>query len=125
MPDENKLKSLDDAMFQVKRTCYRCAHFDEGGRGWGTCRKITYEHKKHSGDERQASVPIDGWCPDHETWSEARALLGAHQQFIEKTGFPDPCECGQHGITVIMGVVFCIDCADRLRKAAQGDPQGQ
>ena len=85
MPDKNKLQSLSEAGFQVKRTCYRCAFFDEGGRGWGTCREITYEHQKHTATEkpRQASVPIDGWCPQHETRSEARALLGAHIQFYK------------------------------------------
>jgi hypothetical protein len=86
MPDENKLQALEDAHFQVKRTCNRCAFFDEGGLGWGTCRKITYEHKKHTKSEkpRQASVPIDGWCPQHETWLEAEALLGGHRKFVEE-----------------------------------------
>lgn len=118
MPDKNKLKALDDAMFQVKKTCYRCAFFDKGARGWGSCRKITYEHNKHTETEtpRSASVPIDGWCPQHQTWLEAKALLGAHAQFTEKTGFPDPCDCGQHGITVLMGAVLCFDCADTLMK---------
>lgn len=85
MPDENKLQSLTDAGFQVRSTCYRCAFFDEGARGWGTCRKITYEHKKHSASERprQASVPVDGWCPLHETWLEVEALLGEHRRFRE------------------------------------------
>jgi len=84
MPDENKLRALKEADFQVRRVCYRCAFFDEGARGWGTCRKITYEHRKHTGAPRQASVPVDGWCPQQETWLEAEALLGEHRRFNEK-----------------------------------------
>jgi len=114
MPDENKLSALEEAGFQVKRTCYRCGFFDAGARGWGTCRKITYEHKKHTGKPRQASVPVDGWCPHHETWTEAKALLGAHRRFIEHTGFPDPCECGQAALVRVSKQNVCADCYVRL-----------
>ena len=114
MPDENKLQSLEDAGFQVKRTCYRCAHFDEGARGWGTCRKIIYEHKKHTGAPRQASVPVDGWCSQNEVRTEAQALLKGHSKFMEKTGFIEPCECGQSALVRHLKQNVCADCYVRL-----------
>ncbi len=110
MPDENKLQALEDAGFQVKRTCLRCAHFDAGRANWGTCRKISYEHKKHTGEPRQASVPADGWCPQHETWLEAKALLKGHAKFMEKTGFTEPCECGRPALIRHLKQNVCEDC---------------
>ena len=116
MPDENKLQALEDAGFQVKRTCYRCAHFDGGGRGWGTCRKITYDHKKHTGESRQASVPVDGWCPENAPWLEAEALLKVHRKFVEKTGFTSPCECGRPALIRHMKQNVCEDCYEVMPK---------
>jgi len=85
MPDENKLQALADAQFQVKKTCFRCDHFLEGAGGWGACLQITYEHKKHTptAAPRPASVPLDGWCPQHDPTPEALAHLSAHIRFLE------------------------------------------
>lgn len=85
MPDLNKLEALDSAGFMIRPTCLRCEHFDEGANAWGTCRKITYEHLKHTSDDkpRQASVPVDGWCPQYSERYEAVALLGAHRAFFK------------------------------------------
>jgi hypothetical protein len=85
MPDENKFQALTDAHFVVRRTCLRCAHFMrfQTGAEWGTCGLITYEHLKHTGPPRNASVPVDGSCPEHKFRESAKAELGAHQRFIE------------------------------------------
>jgi len=119
MPDKNKLEALTEAGFQVKKTCLRCASFDQGGSFWGTCRKIRYQHLKHTAphDEPKrgfkASVPVDGWCPQHETWLEAKALLGAHSEFMEKGGFPDPCPCGKKALDLLRGEALCFDCFEK------------
>lgn len=115
MPDENKLQALSDAGFQVKRTCYRCAFYDGGAGSWGTCRKITYKHKKHTATEkpRQVSVPIDGWCPMHETWLEVEALLRGYRPFVEQGGFPDPCKCGKKATVFHKAEALCFECFDR------------
>lgn len=89
MPDKNKFEALAEAGFQVKLTCLRCAHFVEGANGWGTCWKIRYQHLKHTSpydDPKgfRASVPVDGWCPQHEVHYGKQVLLGAHQEFVEE-----------------------------------------
>lgn len=86
MPDENKLQALADAGFIIQRTCYRCVNFQVAHpmqQRWGTCALISYDHLKHSGPPRQASVPPDGSCPRHEFGPYAEADLGAHSRFIE------------------------------------------
>ena len=117
MPDENKLQALDDAHFKVKRTCLRCAHFSQGAGLWGTCRLISYEHTKHTtvDNPRQASVPVDGWCPRHETWLEAESLLQGHRRFVEASGF-EKCYCGSASVAVVDGRGYCLECADERRE---------
>ena len=64
MPDENKLRALEAVGFTLKDVCGACEHFRPGrARPWGTCRVTTYSHGKHSGADREASVPDSGWCP--------------------------------------------------------------
>lgn len=85
MPDQNKLKVLHEAGFQIRATCFRCLHFSRGANQWGTCESLRYEHLKHSNpqDGRKASVPIDGWCPNFKMWEYGDEELGAYHQFLE------------------------------------------
>lgn len=86
MPDNAKMKALADADFKVKSTCIRCKHFRQGNTNtqWGTCKIIKYKHEKHSGGEREASVPTDGWCPGFEIAANRLAELGAHTRFFKE-----------------------------------------
>ncbi len=64
MPDQNKLDALAKAGFSVKATCGICAHATlRVGSDWGTCSKIRYEHGKHAGPSREASIHRAGGCP--------------------------------------------------------------
>ena len=85
MPDPNKFEALRKAGFKVRPTCRRCVHFS-GGSGWGTCAKIPYDHLKHTGPARYASVPVDGWCPSHKfhKYHNLKHPLGAHEEFVDE-----------------------------------------
>ena len=84
MPDENKFRALRTAGFRIVPTCASCAYFnrtDDRSRGdplaWGTCRLVRYEHAKHSGSIREASVRADGQCHSHAATSRAAEDLRA------------------------------------------------
>lgn len=83
MPDEAKLAALRAHGFKVVRTCASCAYFNHRDTPshvrdpmlWGTCRLVRYEHGKHTGSVREASVRSDGACLSHaETGRSAEDL---------------------------------------------------
>ena len=85
MPDPNKFEALRSARFQVRSVCSYCVFFRVGNRAaWGVCTKIPYEHQKHTGPKRAASVPATGFCPEFEAHQpDIEAHLGAHIEFFE------------------------------------------
>ena len=88
MPDPNKLQALRDANFRVLPTCAYCRFWHgQHSTGWGSCPQIPYQHGKHTGDERMASTPDNGWCPKYEA---DRAFLDgrlkAHLEFFDEEG---------------------------------------
>lgn len=82
MPDPSKFRALKSADFSIPPTCARCGFFVKGANGWGTCRVIPYQHEKHTGDTRFASVPADGTCPGFTRCESEIAKLGAHVEFF-------------------------------------------
>ncbi len=64
MPDPSKLAALGSAGYRLRDICGICvqARFPSPT-DWGTCSKIAYEHGKHVGAPRQASIHRSGWCP--------------------------------------------------------------
>ncbi len=88
MPDANKLQVLRDAGFKIREVCGGCSHYrtNQWSREWGGCAKAQYRHQKHSGDERDVSVPFNGWCPSYS--EDAVALsdvtFGFYREFFEK-----------------------------------------
>lgn len=88
MPDPNKLQALRESGFKVRPNCSYCRFFRIGNRpSWGTCEKIPYEHQKHSGPARHASVPATGVCPAVKVIQEAvESHLGSHAEFFEEYG---------------------------------------
>lgn len=90
MPDENKFAKLRAVGYRVPVTCGMCIHGDFPSRGspWGTCGLHQYEHKKHDNPEggRGVSVHVSGTCPDAEIDGLKAAVLGAHREFLKKSG---------------------------------------
>ena len=82
MPDKNKMQALRDAGFCVLQTCSLCGYFIKGANGWGTCKAISYQHLKHTGDIRFASVPNQGHCNRFVEFASEVGKLGAHQEFF-------------------------------------------
>ena len=87
MPDANKLQALRSAKFRVLPTCATCLYW-HGHRSsrWGACAAIPYQHGKHTGDERMASTPENGWCLRYEATSDIGDQLGAHMEFFDAEG---------------------------------------
>lgn len=85
MPDENKLKSLVEANYNIPICCGLCKHarFEEHISGWGTCKKIKYKHLKHTGEEREASIHEYGSCPNAELDTSVDFLHG-HRIFLNQ-----------------------------------------
>ena len=85
MPDESKFTALREAGYQIKATCLFCVHgkFPHGSL-WGECQRHQYEHGKHTGGSRNASVLGLGSCPQFEedTVKVAVLGLGAHTEFL-------------------------------------------
>lgn len=85
MPDPDKFAALRAAGVHVVPTCGSCVHFDGPtspagfpvAAGWGTCRRIAYQHGKHT-DRREAGVPADALCPEHAWSPGAVARLGPY-----------------------------------------------
>jgi hypothetical protein len=76
MPDPNKLAALAAAGYVIHDTCGSCVHADfRGPTPWGSCKKIRYQHGKHTGDLRQASIHRSGSCSSFELASVTEADL--------------------------------------------------
>jgi len=87
MPDPNKLEVLREARFRVLPTCRTCISFLPGScSNWGTCRRLTYDHGKHTGEDRHPSVPPNGWCMGYATTDSHLSWLGAHNEFFDAEG---------------------------------------
>lgn len=81
MPDKTKLDALDKAGFKIKATCGICVHATiRVGSDWGTCSLIRYEHEKHTGSPRDASIHKAGGCALFE-------LDPADKTDLAKSGF--------------------------------------
>jgi hypothetical protein len=66
MMDQNKRKQLQVLQYKILPTCGRCVHGDFKDYQWGTCRKHTYQHQKHTEATRQLSIHASGYCsPEH------------------------------------------------------------
>ena len=88
MPDENKFAKLNEIGYIIPPCCILCTHGTfVGAARWGTCDKHTYEHKKHTGDERQMSINISGHCDDFRTNDEKLCRLMSFQRFFKD---PEP-----------------------------------
>ena len=85
--DENKLEKLKQEKFKIKRCCAFCLHRNFGGihaNQWGTCKKHSYEHKKHSDKKRELSITRFGYCEGFELdETEAGHILGLFLEFLE------------------------------------------
>ena len=63
MPDINKIRALQNAEFRLRLGCHFCIHSTlKPIRDWGTSGKISYQHEKHTGEARQASIHRSGYC---------------------------------------------------------------
>lgn len=83
--DANKLNILKEVGYHVPNLCCFCSHssFPSKLDNWGTCGKITYQHKKHSDSERQLSITRFGHCEDwFEPLISSISQLGAYNQFM-------------------------------------------
>lgn len=76
--DANKFKVLQDANYTIAPTCEVCIHSEIRPDGWGRCKRLPYEHGKHTASDRLASIHRSGRC-DHGVLSAGRAvdLVGA------------------------------------------------
>lgn len=83
MPDPNKLKVLKEAGYIVRPSCDSCEHFIIGTNKWGTCGVIKYQHSKHTGDPRNASVRRDGWCPKYNCVSSTDLEISGFEIFLQ------------------------------------------
>jgi hypothetical protein len=85
MPDQNKLKKLNEIGYQIRPTCGICrfAEFKDKS-DWGACfyEGHTYQHEKHVGAPRRLSIHRSGYCPSFEGKPEINADLA-------KSGFLD------------------------------------
>jgi hypothetical protein len=88
--DENKAQALRDAGYRVRGCCSLCQNknFPKPRADWGTCKVNLYDHKKHTGEPREASVHRTGWCPNFVMEEGAEAQFGKYSEFVE--GATDP-----------------------------------
>ena len=60
--DKNKLKRLEEVGYKINDCCAICIHGEFPNNDFGTCKKYTYKHQKHSLSERQLSICKTGVC---------------------------------------------------------------
>lgn len=61
--DANKRKTLIAVGYEIGAVCGRCIHADiQPKSDWGTCKIMTYRHKKHTEEIRQLSIYRYGSC---------------------------------------------------------------
>lgn len=82
--DENKLDKLKQIQYEILPTCHNCKHFKQlSDKFFGECCAYKYQHKKHTGAERQLSVYLGGHCPTHQWANEDMMMLHSFKQFIK------------------------------------------
>jgi hypothetical protein len=62
--DENKRKKLKEIGYEIHPSCGMCQSGIFEGVAWGTCKKHTYEHLKHTEETRELSIFRHGVCPE-------------------------------------------------------------
>lgn len=83
MPDPAKIEALQAAGYKILPVCLTCKHLNPAGprsRAWGTCQLVSYEHGKHTGEPRKATVHVAGSCDKHE-------MRDGHHIGLSDTGF--------------------------------------
>lgn len=76
--DNNKLKVLKKINYKSTECCGTCVHARMAkGYDFGTCKKFTYQHEKHSDTVRELSINRYGVCDKHapDRTSEANAFF--------------------------------------------------
>lgn len=82
MPDEAKFNVLRSAGYTIPNLCCFCKHSSfEARHDWGVCSELQYEHGKHTGGTRSASVSRMGTCGFFKEAPGADAVLGSHAEF--------------------------------------------
>ena len=80
--DENKRLKLVEIKYEVQRCCGMCVHGDFDGNDFGVCFKHSYQHLKHTGDNRDLSVFKYGSCPDFKMTGQAKTYMHAYTEFL-------------------------------------------
>ena len=61
--DANKRLVLLSLPYTIEKVCGLCANANlPPGNDWGTCKKVVYEHEKHSQSKRELSINTYGSC---------------------------------------------------------------
>lgn len=65
--DDNKLEVLKKVEYALIKCCGECefGRFEKN-QTFGTCSIKTYQHLKHTGEPRQLSIFLFGYCKDFE-----------------------------------------------------------
>jgi hypothetical protein len=82
--DANKSQKLREAGYEVRPCCHFCEHgyfVPNPDALWGTCSILKYEHLKHSGPPRDASISCYGHCPQFK--ADAQRVRGGLVKFEE------------------------------------------
>lgn len=83
--DENKKQKLRDIEYSIFSCCGSCKQGEFLiGMPWGTCKKFTYDHLKHTGEERNLSIHRSGVCLHFEESEVEKELLGAFAEFCDE-----------------------------------------
>jgi len=85
--DVNKLKTLQELKYRIKKCCGICIHgrFATTCDWFGCCEAKQYQHQKHSDSQRQLSVYRYGSCDDFRINSDIDDMLLGQQwsEFLE------------------------------------------
>ncbi len=82
--DENKKKKLEEMEYSIFPCCGGCKSGDfVASMPWGTCMKFTYDHLKHTDEQRNVSIHRSGVCLHFEESEAEKEYLGAFAEFCE------------------------------------------
>ena len=80
--DENKKKKLEEIKYKIFPCCGACKSGNfMTGMPWGTCMKFTYDHQKHTGEDRNISIHRSGVCDNFEENEAEKEYLGLFAEF--------------------------------------------
>lgn len=84
MPDPAKFEKLREIGYAVPVTCGLCIHreFTTRTQLWGSCKRSTYVHGKHTGEPRQVSIYRAGTCGSSKLDPDKIWHLQAHAEFL-------------------------------------------